>query len=148
MTRGLFAPGGPGGGSVDIGDDTVKVEFDGTELVPAAYEVEASGTGKMTEYTDQCGYSESERLGPGTMSLTINAILYKSYVQEMYRIYEEGDTVEVTHPAEIGTFELILQDITINQKGDHNTFVDENNLEQEVFDTQIQLKSPNAETQA
>lgn len=130
------------------GSDSVKIAFDGTELAPTAYEVEASGSAKMTEFTDQCGYSESEKLGPGTLTITIQAILYKSYVQDMYRIYEDGDTIEVTHPAEIGTFDLILQDFTISQVGDHNEFVDDKGLEQEIFDTQIQLKSPNAETEA
>lgn len=138
----VFEPGFRG----DVEEDSPRVTLDGVLLAPVVYGTEITGTGEMTTYTDQCGYSEAEKLGPGTMTLTVEALLYKPYVQELYRAYEEGDVVEATHPAEIGTLELELQDVTITQEGENNEFVDSDGNARQVFTTQIQLKSPNAET--
>lgn len=131
----------------EVGDDNIDVTIDGEKLLPVVYSVEAAGSSKMTEYTDQCGYTESENLGAGTMTLTIKAILYKEQVQTFYATYETGQAVDVTHPAEIGTFELNIQDITIKMEGEHTEWVGDDGRVRKVFNTQIQLKSPEAETQ-
>jgi hypothetical protein len=129
-------------------DDSIEVSFDGSVLRPVVYEIETRGTSKMQTLTDQCGNTETDKLGSGTVGKTVNALLYKEWVQEIYERYEQGDKVDVTLPAEVGEVTLHIQDVTVTQTRDMISMVEaDSSVDREVFDTQIQLKAPGRETE-
>lgn len=133
-----------------LSDDSIEVSLDGYTLAPAVYGSEISGTAEMQTLTDDCGHAETEKLSSGNVTITLQAYLYRAYASEIWRNYDQGDSVEVTLPLEIeGTLTLEFQDVTIRQGASADesaqSFTDDDGNEYQVWDVQMQLKAPGAD---
>ena len=127
--------------------EVTRVVIEDQRLSPAVYNTETSGTAEMQTYTSQCGISETDQISAGTSQHSIEAILFKDVAAQLWTYYAEGRIVEVDMPSLEITNELrqLITDMTIQQNEQTKRYVRAVDGEQrEVFDVQIQLKSPEA----
>lgn len=131
-------------------DNIVDVAIEDTRIRPAVYDTESSGTAKMQAYTSQCGQTEADQISSGTSQHTIQAVVFKDVLRTIWGYYASGEVVEVDMPSldVIGEVEQLITDVTIKQNAETKGYADERGVHTNVFDVQIQLKSPEAVEQA
>jgi len=119
----------------------VSATVDGVELSPVVLGVEGTGASEVVTYTDQCGHEEADSNAQGNAQHSIEGLFDQDTLQYLYELYQSGENVTVTLPADIDTVGVFITDMTWKQGTDtHLTITSRYGIEIPVWHTQVQLK--------